>query len=321
MSFFSDYVGDADTAGQQSSMWPGVILAQWADETGYGTSNAFVHGNNYAGVSGSGGVNYYPSKTAGLAAYIQTINLSYYNDVRAAYAIGPFEQMVQLGKSPWAGGHYDANGTGQPGIDLINIYNSNGLSAYDTGAPKGTGTQGPSGVPPININNAPLNIAFPTLAVGRPIPEIAFGVLSDLQTNNFFINGTNMDVALRNTLVVPQLDMSISQATTLTLTISDPDRVLINSDIFTTKSTISLGSSAQEVSGPSSFLDYLSPTAGMTFVVVSVDKQGSVLTVAAESYVTNTLRTAHGPITAAPGTMTRTDFAQMLVFQVIGSTF
>lgn len=335
MSFASDYISDARTASGQTGVWPGVILAQWSLETGHGSSYAFQVQNNYAGVSVAGGINSFQSKAAGLAAYIETLNLSYYDGVRAAKNSGAVAQMIALGASPWAATHYDqadwiAVGSPQdgrwnpphPGQDLIAVYNSDNLSQYDKGAPP----SGPGNGPADPLGNKVPKLLwqlFPTLAVGKAIQEPALGWMSDLQQNNFFINGTNMDVFLRDSLVVPQIDFDITKATTLTLTIEDPDRVLIASDLFASKALLTLGSTYTytpngQPAQPGGKAEFL-PLIENTFSLVSVEKQANVLTATFEPYVVSALRTAVGPVTAAAGTMTRTQFAEMLIMQVVGA--
>ena len=137
MSFFTDYLADARTVSSQTGILTSVILAQIADETGNGSSSAFVHGNNFAGVSGGGVVLTYPSKTAGLDAYIETLNQTIYDPVRDTG--GSLNQCVALGKSPWAASHYNAKAynAGAPlstilanaGIDLVNIVQGNASDA------------------------------------------------------------------------------------------------------------------------------------------------------------------------------------------------
>lgn len=365
MSFFTQYLQDAKNASAMTAFYTSVILAQWALETGYGGSRAFQQGNNYAGVSGAGGVTNFPSKAAGLSAYIQTADLGYYDGVRAVLGLGPKAQMIALGISPWAGDHYDnADWANQgspsgawnppnPGIDLINLYYQNNLIQFDyQNAPKNWTSVSidqvdkivgatPSGSTSVaaaqaaaanapNPSNAPLSVYFPTLAVGKPIPEPAWGPLSDLQVGNFYLDGAGFDVNLLNSLVAPQYDAAIDKASTITLTIADPDRILINTDIFLTKTILSLGSSANLQQGPAAYsgipsavatLDQASPAPGNSWVLVSVQKQGSVLTATFEAYVVNALRGAVGAITAAPNTMNRSQFAQMLVEQVVGAAF
>ena len=95
----------------------------------------------------------------------------------------------------------------------------------------------------------------------------------------------------------------MTQASTFTLTLHDPDRVILNSGLFSEKAVVNFGSTA------------------LSFSLVAVNKQGTVLTVTFEAYVVAALRTATGPITTAAGQMTRTDFASYLVTQVQGAGF
>ncbi len=294
MSFFTDYLKDAQTASTACGVNVSVILAQWADETAYGSSKAFVSGHNFAGVSAGGGVNTFPTFAKGLDAYIACLNQSIYDSVRQSP--GWQNQCKALGASAWAGSHYNANaydaGASLPvilanaGIDLINIVNANNLTQYD-----GTGASAATAA----ASN------FPTSSVGQTINPPPPGMASLFSTGQVFINGSALDVNVADALVAAQVDLSITQASTVTLTLHDPDRKLINEDVFNQASILTLGSTAQ------------------SFSLVSVEKQASVLTATFEAYVVAALRTAKGPFTVAAGTMTRTQFATLLIQQVEGA--
>lgn len=303
MSFFTEYLSDAQTAHVATGVLTSVILAQWADETGYGGSKAFVSGNNFAGVSAGGGVNTFATKAKGLDAYINALNQSIYNPVRQA--VGWRAQAVALGVSPWAGARYNAKaynagarctfsnqGSTCPtllanaGIDLINIIQSNNLTQFDS-ASTNNPSSGSTAVTP-----------------GTSIVPPAFGFTSNIANGDITINGTTLDVNVLAALVTPELNLSISQASTLTLTLDDPDRILIPQAIFQEKSLVALGG-----------------LIGLQFELVSVDKQDDVLTVIFEAYIVAALRTATGAIVVAPGQMSRTEFAKLLVGQIAGSTF
>lgn len=113
-------LGPAAAAASAATGFPEpVVLAQWANETGWGTSSAFLSGHNFAGVSPGGSVASYPDLATGLAAYEATANAHYYDPVRAAPS--PEAAAVALGAGPWAAGHYqDANNEG-PGSALLQI--------------------------------------------------------------------------------------------------------------------------------------------------------------------------------------------------------
>lgn len=298
-SFFTQYLSDAQKASASTGVLPSVILAQWADETATGTSSAFVKGNNYAGISYAG-VSSFPTKAAGLNAYIATLNHSTYASVRAAQ--GSQNQAVALGASPWAGGHYDyadwvaagkpADGAWtppHPGVDLLSIIRSNNLTQYDGAQAFNSTGDSASATKALN--------ALPT------IPAPPLGLSSDVELNQFFINGDSFDLAVTGAVVTAQLDLSMTTASTFTLTLHDPDRVIMNSGLFSEKAIVNFGSTA------------------LSFSLVSVGKEGTVLTVTFESYVVAALRTATGAITTASGQMSRTDFASYLVTQVQGAGF
>lgn len=132
MSFFDDAAPWAQIAHTHTGVLPSVILAQWADETGYRWP---APGNNPGNVGNTvhGGQVNFSSVAAGVDAYIQTMNLPYYAAVRAAP--NWVDQCYALGRSPWAAGHYNADG-GPPGEDLVKIVLNNDLAThYDSAAP------------------------------------------------------------------------------------------------------------------------------------------------------------------------------------------
>ena len=114
-------------AAPRVGLWNSVVLAQWADETGWGTSDYWTVGHNPAGISPGGVVASYPTVQAGIDAYVETMNLPYYDEVRAAKNQGNIAQAAALGASPWAGGHYG----NPPGADLENIIRENDLGRFD----------------------------------------------------------------------------------------------------------------------------------------------------------------------------------------------
>lgn len=299
MSFFTDYLSDARTASSATGVLTSVILAQFADETTEGASSAFVHGNNFAGVSGGGKVLSYPTKLYGLDAYIETLNLPYYDSVRAAS--GRLAQAIALGKSPWAAGHYNAKAynagasesviLANAGVDLVNIINENALSQYDGAVANNpaAGTSSGSGS---------------TVSPGALITPPPLGFASNVANGDIIVNGESLDINVQNALVTAQVDLSISQASTFTLTLNDPTRAILQSGIFAQKSIISL-----------------SGLIGDQFQLVEVDKEQSVITATFEAYVVAALRTATGAITIAPNQMSRTEFAKLLVSQISGATF
>lgn len=134
--FFAEALPWAEKAHAATGVLPSVILAQWADETGFGGVD-WSPNNNPGNVGSYDGqpVASFPSLEAGVAAYIETMKLGYYQAVRTAPTWRA--QCYALGESPWASGRYCAAG-GVPGADLIEIVSSHGLTSYDAPpAPQG----------------------------------------------------------------------------------------------------------------------------------------------------------------------------------------
>ncbi len=137
-AFIDSMTAHAKACSKSTGIRASVIMAQWCDETGYGTSIAFLEGHNVAGISWRGEVYHSDTLDAGLTAYVETINLSIYNPVRAAYNQGAEQQAIALGKSPWAGGRY--GGVDHPRADLVSIIESFKLIELDAVEPMPTPT-------------------------------------------------------------------------------------------------------------------------------------------------------------------------------------
>jgi flagellum-specific peptidoglycan hydrolase FlgJ len=102
-----------------------VILAQWADETGFGGPD-WEPNNNPGNVGSFNGkpVATFPSMGEGVAAYIQTLNDPDYAPVRKA--VGAKAQCVALGVSPWADPPYILQG-----VNLWTLVQQYDLTQYD----------------------------------------------------------------------------------------------------------------------------------------------------------------------------------------------
>ena len=100
---------------------PQTILVQWADETGYGTSRAFLEGHNPAGISFNGHLITFQSLEQGVSRYQQILQIDagWYRPV--CQAEGVTAQLKALGASPWAASHYTTAG-GEPGSVLVSIW-------------------------------------------------------------------------------------------------------------------------------------------------------------------------------------------------------
>jgi hypothetical protein len=106
-----------------------VLLAQCADETGYGGPDWTVaHNPGNVGSFDNVPVHTFPTLEAGTLAWAQTYKNGLYGPVLAA--VGWQDQCIALGESPWSSAHYD-DGNG-PGSALIWIVVNFNLTRYDT---------------------------------------------------------------------------------------------------------------------------------------------------------------------------------------------
>jgi flagellum-specific peptidoglycan hydrolase FlgJ len=123
-AFAARYKPAAVLASKATGVLPGVILAQWAHETGWGTSVLARKCDNMAGIrfyghkgtTNRGGFACYRSMAGFVADYVHTLKLPYYLKVRRAK--GALAQISALGKSPWSASHYGK----PPGANLIGPY-------------------------------------------------------------------------------------------------------------------------------------------------------------------------------------------------------
>jgi hypothetical protein len=132
--FFADALPWArQVHAQMPEMFVSVVLAQWAEETGYGGPD-WIPNNNPGNVGSFDNqpVAKFPTMQTGVNAYKQTMQLHYYDAVRAATTWQ--SQAYALGQSPWASAHYMAAGP-PPGEDLIKIVNLHNLTQYDAPIP------------------------------------------------------------------------------------------------------------------------------------------------------------------------------------------
>lgn len=124
-----------------------VILAQWAHETGFGTSDVAKNANNHGGIKYADGFSIADGKYGAYAKYntldkfvqdyIRVMNLSYYADVRAA---GSDQGAIDaLGMSPYAEDPaYSSKISG-----IYSVYGLSGFNTYQGGAaPSGGGQAG-----------------------------------------------------------------------------------------------------------------------------------------------------------------------------------
>ena len=116
-SFVNTYAPYAQQAAAATGLNAQLILAQWGNETAYGTD--FAESNNIGNVGVySGGPNpSYPTVQAGVQAYINEINSPAMKSVKATAGQSIQAQAEALGKSGYAGSGYNA-GSG-PGSALL----------------------------------------------------------------------------------------------------------------------------------------------------------------------------------------------------------
>jgi hypothetical protein len=243
--FFQTWLSDARTASKQTGVLPSVILAQWADETAYGTSHAFVVGNNFAGVSYSG-LSSFSSQAAGLAAYIAVLNQHIYDPVRKAS--GAQSQALALGRSPWAASHYDmadydaagqpADGTWsapKPGADLLGIISQFNLSQFDAGAGGGAASSAQA----VSVSSAftpDVNPPAATFQPGQGPNNLGTLYLAGAPMGAIPLPGAPLPAGQRLSGAVivqgSEVDLSSDEVSQVSLMFSDPNFAIFDSGVM-----------------------------------------------------------------------------------------
>lgn len=138
--FWRAYHRYASGAFHRLNISPWVILAQWAHETGWGSSTLAVDHHNLAGIrwygrpaqvehvgghEGKAGTGFagYRDLDEFIDDYVYVLGLPYYHHVGQLWdpsdtAVGVIiPQCIALGRSPYSGSHYGP--AGHPGANLI----------------------------------------------------------------------------------------------------------------------------------------------------------------------------------------------------------
>lgn len=119
---------------EKGTMFPETLMVQAADETGFHTQGCsqgqegWKGKNNFSGISptvdGTPELADYATTDDYVKAYVQVIEQNAFGYPLVLQSTNPELQMVRLGRSSWAGSHYDAAKTGRPGHDLVSIYHA-----------------------------------------------------------------------------------------------------------------------------------------------------------------------------------------------------
>jgi flagellum-specific peptidoglycan hydrolase FlgJ len=179
MSFYDNNLLDARRASAMTGLPVSVILAQWALETGKGTSYLYGKGNlagiKYTEQAGSyaedGAAGYY-SRQDFLNDYSRVLHLSFYDHLRAAAAQGPEAVARAFTSAPVGVPRYAEDPAYS--TKLIDLLNTDDLAQYDAaGSAPGVG----GSLPPISAAQpAPNSLTF-TLKDGQ-FPSLAAGTLA-----------------------------------------------------------------------------------------------------------------------------------------------
>lgn len=194
----------AHEAAQELGIPTSTVLAQWADETGWGTSTLFRDSHNFAGVTGDAdgqvaklgarvlpsGFLAYPDEHVGMQGYVMRWRDPVYNNTRNAWHALP--DAINVAKameaSPWAAGHYNFR-------DLEVIIEDHNLTQYDGGSEPGPVHNPPEQPPCTGLTPGPAPAGHRTLRIGMHGPDVA-ELQSDLRAhgimaaNSFRSDGT-----------------------------------------------------------------------------------------------------------------------------------
>lgn len=219
--------------------------------------------------------------------------------------------------------HFTAELINQPNMSMIHdalaanasypaFVEAISASPWDTGYDGGSSVPVPGSVPVVSDSGQTLaanpstgggtTAPFSGTSLGAPIAPPAPGMASSIGADQFFINNAPMDVDISQAIIDIDLTLDATQASVLEIDLHDPPpRNLLNSGVLATKAIVTID--------------------GLMFEMVAVEKTGSTLKVTFEPWVVAALRSATGPATLAPGQLSRTEFAQLLVEQVQTAIF
>lgn len=93
-SFVQQFLPQAQSVSNQTGLPVDYVLGQAGLESGWGTSNAAVTGNNFFGISPGGTLASYASPSAGFAAYGSLVSTPNYSSAIAAAAAGGSAQQI-----------------------------------------------------------------------------------------------------------------------------------------------------------------------------------------------------------------------------------
>lgn len=134
-AFFEKMLPAAQTASKDLNIPVSVILAQWAIESAYGTSDLAQRSGNYAGIThvtssiDYGATGRYADYKGNIDMFVQdytrVLNLSRYKAVRDAVSVE--DTIKALSNSSYAASGYNG---GKSLLDVIKQYD---LQKYDTG--------------------------------------------------------------------------------------------------------------------------------------------------------------------------------------------
>jgi cell wall-associated NlpC family hydrolase len=145
----------AQYASQQTGLDANLILSQWGNETGWGTSHQWTANFNPAGIGITSDAvqgQSFGSIQGGVQAYINFLNgNSRYGAVKAAK--GAQAQAIALGNSGWAAGKYDDGGG--PGSSLLGNMAAIGNATNGVAAATFTGSGSNSATRNDGVTNTP----------------------------------------------------------------------------------------------------------------------------------------------------------------------
>lgn len=119
-SFVQQYLPYAQSVSANTGLPVDYVLAQSAEETGYGTSNAALNLNNFFGISPGGTLAGYPSVGAGFDAYSSLVNNRYPGAAQAGTSPLAIAQAFVAGGYNTADPGYAQKVSGiVPGIDAV----------------------------------------------------------------------------------------------------------------------------------------------------------------------------------------------------------
>lgn len=136
-AFIENMLPYAETAGNQIGVNPNLILGQWANETGYGTSTAATQDNNYGGITYNGQLGVFSSIGNFVSAFVSTITNNFPSALNTGNSVG-YVNALENGRTKYATDPNYADKVISNAQQITNVEQTMGLTVPNASSVTGT---------------------------------------------------------------------------------------------------------------------------------------------------------------------------------------